>query len=80
MGTDVHLQCEFAHRTTACSMALITRPQPDLPVRLQKDIPLTKGDRSTYYTYESPIGYIDYPFADGTVAPKQFKPEVEAVL
>ena len=38
--------------------------QPDLPKRLQKDIPLTIGDRSKYYLPESPLGYIDYPFAE----------------
>ena len=38
--------------------------QPDLPVRLQKRLPLTPYDRSTFYIPESPIGYIDYGFAD----------------
>lgn len=28
-----------------------------------KDIPLTKGNRATYYVYESPAGYTDYPTA-----------------
>ncbi|EKM48553.1 uncharacterized protein PHACADRAFT_202675 [Phanerochaete carnosa HHB-10118-sp] len=46
---------------------------PDLPVRWQKNIPADKGDRSAYYTFESPQGYIDYPFADGSVAPERFK-------
>ncbi|EKM48805.1 uncharacterized protein PHACADRAFT_202371 [Phanerochaete carnosa HHB-10118-sp] len=46
---------------------------PDLPARWQKNIPADKGDRSTYYAVESPQGYIDYPFADGSVAPEQFK-------
>ncbi|EKM53347.1 uncharacterized protein PHACADRAFT_147821 [Phanerochaete carnosa HHB-10118-sp] len=46
---------------------------PDLPVRWQKDISAEKGDRSAYYTFESPQGYIDYPFADGSVAPERFK-------
>jgi len=36
---------------------------PDLPLRLEKDIPLTKSDRSTFYAFGSPKGYIDYPFA-----------------
>ncbi|GBE84623.1 hypothetical protein SCP_0606020 [Sparassis crispa] len=38
--------------------------QPDLPLRLRKNIPLTKYDYSTFYTPEDPKGYIDYPFAD----------------
>ncbi|KAF5371700.1 hypothetical protein D9758_003411 [Tetrapyrgos nigripes] len=35
---------------------------PDLPVRLEKDLPLTPYDRSTFYT-PGPKGYTDYPFA-----------------
>ncbi|KAA1472903.1 FMN-linked oxidoreductase [Dentipellis sp. KUC8613] len=38
---------------------------PDLPRRIREDLPLTKYDRSTFYTFESPHGYIDYPFVDG---------------
>ncbi|KZT71212.1 NADH:flavin oxidoreductase/NADH oxidase [Daedalea quercina L-15889] len=36
---------------------------PDLPVRIAKNLPLTKGNRETYYT-QGPEGYIDYPFAE----------------
>ncbi|KAJ7856298.1 FMN-linked oxidoreductase [Mycena leptocephala] len=35
---------------------------PDLPLRLEKDIPLMKGDRSTYYV-PTVEGYTTYPFA-----------------
>ncbi|KAJ7354233.1 hypothetical protein DFH08DRAFT_984601 [Mycena albidolilacea] len=35
---------------------------PDLPVRLEKNISLTKGDRNTYYV-PVPEGYATYPFA-----------------
>ncbi|KAF7798994.1 hypothetical protein EIP86_010223 [Pleurotus ostreatoroseus] len=42
-------------------------PNPDLPRRVQENIPFTPSDRSTYYTPESPIGYIDYPFASSAV-------------
>ncbi|KZT21953.1 NADH:flavin oxidoreductase/NADH oxidase [Neolentinus lepideus HHB14362 ss-1] len=35
---------------------------PDLPSRLMKDIPLTKYDRSTFYS-RGAEGYIDFPFA-----------------
>jgi len=38
---------------------------PDLPLRLFADVPLTRHDRKTLYTYESEIGYTDYPFAEG---------------
>ena len=37
--------------------------QPDLPFRLKYGIPLTKYQRSTFYTVEEPHGYIDYPTA-----------------
>ncbi|EIN05588.1 FMN-linked oxidoreductase [Punctularia strigosozonata HHB-11173 SS5] len=37
---------------------------PDLPKRLRKDIPLHPYNRSTFYTPESPVGYIDQPFAE----------------
>ncbi|KAK7451304.1 hypothetical protein VKT23_012646 [Stygiomarasmius scandens] len=36
---------------------------PDLPLRLQHDIPLNKYDRTTFYTQGSE-GYTDYPFAE----------------
>ncbi|TFK50418.1 FMN-linked oxidoreductase [Heliocybe sulcata] len=36
---------------------------PDLPLRLKQNIPLTMYDRKTFYT-QGPEGYIDYPFAD----------------
>ncbi|KAH9945562.1 hypothetical protein B0H21DRAFT_823025 [Amylocystis lapponica] len=37
---------------------------PDLPVRLQKGLPLTKQDRSTFYGPQTAKGYTDYPFVD----------------
>ncbi|KIK70211.1 hypothetical protein GYMLUDRAFT_34701 [Collybiopsis luxurians FD-317 M1] len=38
---------------------------PDLPYRLEHDIPLNKADRSTFYVPDGsgPEGYTDYPFA-----------------
>ncbi|KAF7792772.1 hypothetical protein EIP86_003870 [Pleurotus ostreatoroseus] len=36
---------------------------PDLPLRLLKDIPVHKGDRNKYYTHGTD-GYTDYPFAE----------------
>ncbi|KAI0795061.1 NADH:flavin oxidoreductase/NADH oxidase [Abortiporus biennis] len=35
---------------------------PDLPLRLKKNLPLTPYNRETFYVPESPVGYIDYPF------------------
>ncbi|KAF8890977.1 FMN-linked oxidoreductase [Infundibulicybe gibba] len=41
---------------------------PDLPKRLQKDIPLTPYNRKTFYTPvdkpDAAHGYVDYPFAE----------------
>lgn len=42
-------------------------PQPDLPLRLKKDLPLTKYDRSHFYTAESEEGYSDYSVAPENV-------------
>ncbi|TCD67638.1 hypothetical protein EIP91_012203 [Steccherinum ochraceum] len=41
---------------------------PDLPVRLEKNIPLTAYDRTSFYTPSDPKGYIDYPFAGEALA------------
>ncbi|KAF5353710.1 hypothetical protein D9758_008672 [Tetrapyrgos nigripes] len=40
---------------------------PDLPYRLERDIPLNNYDRTTFYLQNSvdPKGYTDYPFAEG---------------
>jgi N-ethylmaleimide reductase len=40
---------------------------PDLPERLQKNLPLTRYDRSTFYGGEEK-GYTDYPFAEAKAA------------
>ncbi|KAI0772352.1 NADH:flavin oxidoreductase/NADH oxidase [Trametes elegans] len=37
---------------------------PDLPLRLRKDLPLTRWERGLYHNEEDPHGYIDYPFAE----------------
>ncbi|KAI0673190.1 NADH:flavin oxidoreductase/NADH oxidase [Trametes maxima] len=37
---------------------------PDLPLRLLKNLPLNGWDRAMYRLLEDPHGYIDYPFAD----------------
>ncbi|KAF8066539.1 hypothetical protein FPV67DRAFT_1670034 [Lyophyllum atratum] len=45
---------------------------PDLPYRLEKDVPLTIGVRKLYYQYGStdPKGYTDYPFVGEEMAAK----------
>ncbi|KAI0342407.1 FMN-linked oxidoreductase [Trametopsis cervina] len=43
-------------------------PNPDLPLRLKKNLPLTKYDRQTFYEAEAEKGYSDYPFAPENVA------------
>ncbi|KAI0373005.1 FMN-linked oxidoreductase [Pilatotrama ljubarskyi] len=37
---------------------------PDLPLRLLKNLPLARWDREVFYLPEEPRGYIDYPFAE----------------
>ncbi|XP_031479929.1 putative 12-oxophytodienoate reductase 11 [Nymphaea colorata] len=37
---------------------------PDLPRRFELDAPLTKYDRTTFYTSDPVIGYTDYPFLE----------------
>jgi len=39
-------------------------PNPDLVARIKKGIPFTPYDRALFYNAESPVGYIDYAFAD----------------
>jgi NADPH2 dehydrogenase len=41
---------------------------PDLPVRLQKDIPLTPYNREVFYIEGSPVGYNDYLPADTSIS------------
>ncbi|VDC07426.1 unnamed protein product [Peniophora sp. CBMAI 1063] len=36
---------------------------PDLPVRLQKGLPLAEPDRATFFTHDA-VGYTDYAFAE----------------
>ncbi|KAI0742943.1 NADH:flavin oxidoreductase/NADH oxidase [Daedaleopsis nitida] len=44
---------------------------PDLPLRLRKNLPLVAWSRSTYYVPEQPRGYTDYAFAEENVAELQ---------
>ena len=64
----------YIKREEPCSFILVIRThrrldyQPDLPVRLRDNIPLTAKDRSKYYMEGNltPLGYNDWPFADGS--------------
>ena len=47
------------------SLVTVIYTQPDLPLRLRNNHPLNKYNRDTFYVPESPVGYIDYPFAEG---------------
>ncbi|TFY60846.1 hypothetical protein EVJ58_g4887 [Rhodofomes roseus] len=40
---------------------------PDLPLRIARNLPLNQGNRDTYYV-PGPAGYIDYPFAEDAFA------------
>ena len=59
----------FHSSASALTRRLGLHYQPDLPVRLQKNLPLTPKGRSTYYLLGdlTPHGYNDWPFADGNV-------------
>ncbi|OSX62236.1 hypothetical protein POSPLADRAFT_1056819 [Postia placenta MAD-698-R-SB12] len=41
---------------------------PDLPLRLAKNLPIIKGDRDSYYAPGGSKGYTDYPFVDDAAA------------
>lgn len=41
---------------------------PDLPLRIQKNLPLNLPNYPTIYSPESAVGYVDYPFVDGAKA------------
>ncbi|EPS98168.1 hypothetical protein FOMPIDRAFT_1165705 [Fomitopsis schrenkii] len=58
---------EFSAKGDLVAFVRLFISNPDLPLRLAKDLPLAKGDRGTYYT-PGPEGYIDYPFADDDFA------------
>ncbi|KAI0826127.1 hypothetical protein BC629DRAFT_1586969 [Irpex lacteus] len=38
-------------------------PNPDLPLRLKKNLPLTKYDRGKFYAAKDLVGYVDYRYA-----------------
>jgi N-ethylmaleimide reductase len=40
---------------------------PDLPLRIEEGVALTRYDRNTFYTFDS-VGYNDYPFAHQLVS------------
>jgi len=69
-GYTREMAIEVAEKTN--ELIAFGRPyisNPDLPRRLEEDVPLTPPDRSTFYT-AGPVGYIDYPFVDELVRSK----------
>ena len=46
------------------------RSQPDLPFRLQHDIPLNKPVFETFYLIEKEEGYTTYPFSEEFLSSK----------
>ncbi|KAI0830333.1 hypothetical protein BC628DRAFT_1357469 [Trametes gibbosa] len=58
-------RCEETGELVAFGRLFISNP--DLPLRLRKNQPLTGWDRAVYYLAEDPHGYIDYPFAEENV-------------
>ncbi|KAF6746161.1 NADH:flavin oxidoreductase/NADH oxidase [Ephemerocybe angulata] len=58
----------FAEKGDIVAFGQLFISNPDLPYRLQHDIPVTPPNPKTYYTYSdlegTEKGYIDYPFSD----------------
>jgi len=45
---------------------------PDLPLRIEEGVALTRYDRNTFYTFDS-VGYNDYPFAHQLVSRQELR-------
>lgn len=52
--------------------------QPDLPFRLQKNIPLNPIDEETVYRAEAEQGYTTYPFSEKFLKSKKGEVELAA--
>ncbi|OSX62203.1 hypothetical protein POSPLADRAFT_1143395 [Postia placenta MAD-698-R-SB12] len=59
---DALEQCEKTGELIAFARSFISNP--DLPLRLAKNLPLTKGKREDYAPPFDGRGYIDFPFAE----------------
>ncbi|OSX61257.1 hypothetical protein POSPLADRAFT_1146971 [Postia placenta MAD-698-R-SB12] len=59
---DALEQCEKTGELIAFARSFISNP--DLPLRLAKNLPLTKGKREDYTPPFDGKGYIDFPFAE----------------
>lgn len=53
---------QYTERNVAIAFGRPYLATPDLPFRLEKDIPFNEPDTSTFYTPSS-VGYTDYPFS-----------------
>lgn len=56
---------KYANRNVVFVFGRYFISNPDLPYRLKNNIELAEYDRETFYTPESPEGYINYPFSKG---------------
>ncbi|KAF8441650.1 hypothetical protein L210DRAFT_436596 [Boletus edulis BED1] len=65
----IYIKRRRSHYYFLVSFIDLNLVQPNLPVRLQEDIPLTPPDQSKLYQVGNltPSGYSDWPFADGNV-------------
>lgn len=61
---DTALLCAERYPWDIIAFGRMFIANPDLPCRIKEGVPLNEYDRSTFYTFESPVGYIDYPFAE----------------
>ncbi|KAJ0580147.1 putative 12-oxophytodienoate reductase [Helianthus annuus] len=50
------------NRTDLVAYGWLFLANPDLPKRFELNAPLNKYDRSTFYTRDPVVGYMDYPF------------------
>ncbi|KAK9381947.1 uncharacterized protein V2V93DRAFT_368312 [Kockiozyma suomiensis] len=52
------------HENSLVAFGRYYTSNPDLPAKIKEGIPLTPYNRDSFYIVKSPIGYIDYPYAE----------------
>ena len=57
------VETEYQDYQVAVVFGRLFLSNPDLPFRVLKGLTLEKYNRSTFYTLESSVGYLDYPFS-----------------
>ena len=58
------VESEYQDYKIAVVFGRLFLSNPDLPFRVLKGLALEKYNRNTFYTPESSIGYLDYPFSN----------------